>query len=380
MAIDKVTSAAITDGTITSSDLASGAVQNQSAFKNIFINGDMSQAQRSTSTSSITSAGYHTVDRIISEMGTAGTWTQSQSTDVPTGQGFAKSLKMDCTTANGSLSAGSYLNLSQRIEGQNLQYLKFGTSSAESLTASFWVKSNKTGTYICEIANFTTNKTASKSYTISSADTWEKKTLTFAGDTSGALGNDNNSSLRCEIWLDAGSAYKTGATPTSWESLNTADYFAGGTLNLGDNTANEIYITGLQLEAGTSASDFEFLPFDVNKNRCYRYCYVEKLFSGSSGYGSSFAGYNDANYIAFRVNPPQPMRIPPSSVTEVGDVNVWRGNTTYTGWSWGFILGSHGISTFYVSANKSSHGLGTNADYLIQYPSASDALIFSAEL
>ena len=122
------------------------------------------------------------------------------------------------------------------------------------------------------------------------------------------------------------------------------------------------------------------MPTDVNLMRCYRYCYVEKLFSGSSGYGSSFAGYNDANYIAFRVNPPQPMRIPPSSVTEVGDVNVWRGNTTYTGWSWGFILGSHGISTFYVSANKSSHGLGTNADYLIQYPNTSSALIFSAEL
>ena len=270
MAIDKVTSAAITDGTITSSDLASGAVQNQSAFRNIFINGDMSQAQRSTSTSSITSAGYHTVDRIISEMGTAGTWTQSQSTDVPTGQGFAKSLKMDCTTANGSLSAGSYLNLSQRIEGQNLQYLKFGTSSAESLTASFWVKSNKTGTYICEIANFTTNKTASKSYTISSADTWEKKTLTFTGDTATTIANDNARSFNLNFWLLAGSTYSSGTLNTSFNTLNNANR-AVGQVNLADSTSNEWYITGVQLETGTSASDFEFLPVGVNLQRCQRY-------------------------------------------------------------------------------------------------------------
>jgi len=374
MAIDKIGSAAITDSAVTDAKLSFNANQ----FRNIIINGDMSIAQRGDVTGA-NSSGYKAIDRYRHTISIA-TWSISQSTDVPSGQGFAKSMKMDCTTAEASPPSESALAFVQKIEGQNVQYLKKGTSSAESLTVSFWVKSNKTGTAQVNLVDEDNNRMIGKQWSISSADTWEKKTLTFAGDTSGALGNDNNSSLRCEIWLDAGSAYKTGATPTSWESLNTADYFAGGTLNLGDNTANEIYITGLQLEAGTSASDFEFLPFDVNKNRCYRYCYVEKLFSGSSGYGSSFAGYNDANYIAFRVNPPQPMRIPPSSVTEVGDVNVWRGNTTYTGWSWGFILGSHGISTFYVSANKSSHGLGTNADYLIQYPSASDALIFSAEL
>ena len=219
----------------------------------------------------------------------------------------------------------------------------------------------------------------SKTYTISSSDTWEKKTITFAGDTTGAFGNDNGTSLQVIWWLGAGSNYTSGTLNNAWESTTNANR-AVGQVNLADSTSNEWYVTGVQLEVGETASEFEFLPTDVNKNRCYRYCYVEKLFSGSSGYGSSFAGYNDANYIAFRVNPPQPMRIPPSSVTEVGDVNVWRGNTTHTGWSWGFILGSHGISTFYVSANKSSHGLGTNADYLIQYPSASDALIFSAEL
>ena len=100
MAIDKITSASITDGTITSSDLASGTIENQSAFKNIIINGDRSLAQRATSTSSVNSNGYHTVDRWQTNLSTAGgTWTQSQDTTVSSGQGFAKSLKMDCTTA-----------------------------------------------------------------------------------------------------------------------------------------------------------------------------------------------------------------------------------------------------------------------------------------
>ena len=349
-------------------------------FRNIIINGDQSIAQRSTSTSSANTSAYHCTDRWNNIGMSIGTWTISQSTEVPTGQGFAKSLKYDCTTAEASPSAGDQLHLSQRIEGQNLQYLLKGTSSAKSLTLSFWVKTNKTGTYQVNLRDKDNTRIIGKTYAVSSADTWEKKILTFAGDTTGAFDNDNASSLECEWFLGAGSTYTSGAVPTSWEAESAGDRAAGLTVNLGDSTSNEWYITGVQLEAGQVASDFEFLPTDVNKNRCYRYCYVEKLFSGSSGYGSSFAGYNDANYIAFRVNPPQPMRIPPSSVTEVGDVNVWRGNTTYTGWSWGFVLGSHGISTFYVSANKSSHGLGTNADYLIQYPSASDALIFSAEL
>ena len=100
MAIDKVTSAAITDGTITSSDLASGTIENQSAFKNIIINGDMSVAQRATSASSLTSSGYHALDRFNNGINSQGTWTISQDTTVPTGQGFAKSYKADVITAS----------------------------------------------------------------------------------------------------------------------------------------------------------------------------------------------------------------------------------------------------------------------------------------
>ena len=151
LADDAVTAAKITDATITAAKLASGTVQNQSAFKNIIINGDMSIAQRGTSSSGITSSGYYTVDRFQTIISGLGTWTHSQSTDVPTGQGFAKSFKLDCTTADASPASSDLSIFRQRLEGQNLQYLKKGTASAESLTLSFWVKSNKTGTYVAEI-------------------------------------------------------------------------------------------------------------------------------------------------------------------------------------------------------------------------------------
>jgi len=244
-------------------------------FRNIIINGDMSIAQRSTSVSSITSSGYHTVDRWRPTISSAGTWTISQSTDVPTGQGFGYSQKFDCTTADASLSAGDYVVLQQRIEGQNLQYLKKGTSSAESTTLSFWVYATKTGTNIVELYDNDNTRQISKSYTISSSNTWEKKTVTFAGDTSGAFGNDNARSLDVRWWLGAGSNYTSGTLSTTWTSSTNANR-AVGQVNHADNTSNNFYITGVQLEAGSVASDFEFLPFDVNLQRCQRYYYREQ--------------------------------------------------------------------------------------------------------
>jgi len=259
--------------------LASGASQTgfgSNAFRNIVINGDMSVAQRATSKTGITSSGYNTCDRFQQFISSAGTWTLSQSTDVPTGQGFAKSMKYDCTTANGSLGAGSLLLLQSKFEGQNLQYLKKGTSSAESLTLSFWVKSNKTGTYICQLRDIDNSRSISKSYTISSANTWEKKTVTYDGDTTGAFGNDNGDSLRLLFFLGAGSNYTSGTLGTTWGAEVNANR-AVGQVNLADSTSNEWYVTGVQLEAGTSATDFEHIPFDINLSRCQRY--YEKNFN-----------------------------------------------------------------------------------------------------
>ena len=274
MAIDKITTAAITDGTITTAKLAYEAAP----FRNIIINGDMSIAQRGTSFTGIGDGdSQYTLDRFKwAEEGSTDTaaYTISQSTTVPSGQGFAKSFKVDCTTADTSVDANNIQYVGTAIEGQNLQYLKYATSSAENMVLSFWVRSNKTGTYgVALINNESTERLYSQTYTISSADTWEKKTLSYVGDTSNGFDNDNGSSLLIQWYLVAGSGKTSGSSQT-WGSNTQANRAAGQTVNLADSTSNEWYITGVQLEAGTTASDFEFLPHDVNENRCLRYCFV----------------------------------------------------------------------------------------------------------
>jgi hypothetical protein len=127
-----------------------------------------------------------------------GVFTSSRSTDVPSGQGFGYSTKWDCTTADASPAAGDYIIFPQRLEGQNLQHLLKGTSSAKAVTVSFWIKSNKTGTYILELIDADNARNISKSYTIDTANTWEKKEIVFEGDQTGVLDNDNAHSLRCQ--------------------------------------------------------------------------------------------------------------------------------------------------------------------------------------
>jgi hypothetical protein len=328
MAIDKVTSAAITDGTITSSDLASGTIANQSAFKNIIINGDMSIAQRGTSSTSVT-AGNYTVDRFrYSKAGSSPTFTISQDTTVPSGQGFSKSLKLEVTTTNAT-TAAEWGIIEQKFEGQNLQYLKKGTSSAESLTLSFWVKASKTGTYIIRLDDNDNTRQISKSYTISTANTWEKKTLTFDGDTSGTLDNDNAQSLSVEWCLFAGTDYTSGTLATSWESNTNANSYVGQ-VDAFDTVNNTFFLTGVQLEAGTAASDFEFLPYDINRDRCYRYYYKV------SSSGLKFVGWGQVDnddvaivaYIDFKTD----MRVAPSAIETTGSASNYqvREALTYT--------------------------------------------------
>ena len=145
--------------------------------RNLIINGAMQVAQRGTSVTGITSGQYHTVDRQQLNVNTAGTWTASQSTTAPTG--FVNSVKYDCTVADASLGSGDYVFHSYSFEGQDLQHLNYGTSSAKKTTVSFYVRSNKTGTYTLEYqiydgSNYYRN---GKTYTIDSANTWEYKTI-----------------------------------------------------------------------------------------------------------------------------------------------------------------------------------------------------------
>ena len=284
MALSKITNLSITDDAVRTVGIQDAAVTTAktSGVPTLFlptanpliINGDMAVAQRGTSVTGASSSGYKAIDRYRHTI-SIGTWTITQSTDSPSDEGFGYSMKMDCTTAEASPGSTDALAFSQKIEGQNLQLIKKGTSNAEKLTLAFWVKCTKTGTACVNLYDVDNNRMTGQQFTVDATDTWEKKILTFAGDTTGALGNDNGDSLRCEIWLDAGSAYKTGATPTSWETLNTADYFAGCDLDLGDSTSNDIYITGLQLESGEYTSStippFRHESYGDNLRRCQRY-------------------------------------------------------------------------------------------------------------
>jgi hypothetical protein len=334
----------------------------------------MSIAQRGTSVASITTGGYKTLDRFQADVTNIGTWTMSQDSDVPTGQGFATSLKMDCTTADASPAAGDLLRITQRIEGQNIQYLKKGTANAVSLTLSFWVKSNKTGTYIAELFD-DNSRSISKSYTVDVTDTWEKKTITYEGDTTGTIDNDNTIGLSLHLWLAAGSTYTSGTLQTSWGAVTSANR-AVGQVNLADDTANEWYITGVQLEAGTSATDFEFLPIDVNLARCYRYYYLHVSGNGktvTTGY------YYNATQIESVVTFKQTMRTEPtlSVVSGTDYYYISRNGTTDSFNDFSIYLPSNNLAMIYNNAQASGTAGQAGSIYT---GNASAFVAFQAEL
>jgi hypothetical protein len=347
-------------------------------YRNIVINGDMQIAQRSTSVASITTQGYKTLDRYYLLISSLGTWTQSQSTDVPSGYGFSNSLKMDCTTANASPSASGYLGISQSFEGQNLQYLKKGTANALPLTASFWVKSTKTGTFILELYDDDNSRSISKSYTVSVTNTWEYKTVTFAGDTTGTITNDNGNGLELTFWLGAGTDYSSGTLNTTWGSVVNANR-AVGQVNIADSTSNDWYITGVQLEAGTTASDFEFLPYDVNKNRCLRY--FAKLGAdaqGSNAYQAYGSGSNNTNASQnISLTFPQTMRSSPS-ISYSGNIGVSAAGSYVNISQIGAIYG--GTSSALVQADSSTVGSQGDGVLLLSNNDATANIQLSAEL
>ena len=237
--------------------------------RNLIINGAMQVAQRGVSTS-ITAEGTHfSPDRF--EVGITATdqlaATLSQSTTAP--DGFSNSLKFEVTTAETTLDANELVTIRQKFEGQDLQRIAKGTSSAEQVTASFWVRSSNTGTYILELYDLDNTRQVSKSYTINSANTWEYKTITFPADTTGAFDNDNNLSLFFMFWLAAGSDFTSGTLNTSWASVTTANRVVGQA-NLIAST-NDFYITGVQFELGEQATPFEHRSYGDELARCQRY-------------------------------------------------------------------------------------------------------------
>ena len=284
----------------TFADLATASEAGDLGQRNIIINGNMQVAQRSTSVA-VTASGFHTCDRWGIALSSNGRFTMSQAsiTDL---EGFGKALKLDCTTADTSIASSEILLLYQKFEGQFVQKMQKGFSSAKPVTVSFYVKGNASATYVAELLD-QDNSSRHINKTFSVTTSWSRVSLTFPGDTTGKLDSDNASSLRLNIWLHGGSDYTGGTLQTSWGSIVGANR-AAGISSFFDSTDREFFITGVQMELGEVATPFEHETFGDNLARCQRY-YSKVQYSNWSGRVQSGNAYyvHDGFRQTMRANP-----------------------------------------------------------------------------
>ena len=303
---DAITTAA--DGTCTAklTSIGGGGL----SHRNKVINGAMTISQRGASFAAANNV--FTLDRYKIFGSHNGAVTVTQSATSP--DGFAKSLKVDVTTADTSIAAGQYIQLNHRIEAQDLQDLAYGTSAAKTITVSFYVRSNVTGNYSFAIQlPDNSNKQVSLVYTINSANTWERKTFSIAGDTSGGINDDNGNGFNIFWNLAIGTQYTSGTQRSAWHAYADADFAAGHAVNLLSSTSNEWHLTGVQIEVGDTATSFEHRSYGEELARCQRYFY--SYIPSSSLWRD---GYSEGNiYVKGQVSFPVTMRSNPS-VTKVG--------------------------------------------------------------
>jgi len=238
-------------------------------FRNIIINGDMSIDQRNSGSSVTvgTVNPLYTLDRMPVQSSQSSKFSIQQNAGSVTPPEYFKNYIGATSLSAYTVTSGDYFSIRQGIEGSNIINLAWGTSDAKTVTLSFWVRSSLTGTFGGSFTNDGFNRSYPFSYTISSANTWEKKSITVAGDTSGTWLTTNGVGIYVTFGLGVGSTYSGTAGAWSASGLLSA---TSATSVVGTNTAT-FYMTGVQLEAGTTASDFEFLPVDVNLQRCQRY-------------------------------------------------------------------------------------------------------------
>jgi len=307
-----------------------------SSFKNLLINGDMQIWQRATAATASTS-GYATVDRWQVNESSDGAITSEQSalsTADKATTGCRNALLIKCTTTDSSIASGQFSYLAQGMEGQFLSHLGWGTTSAKTLTLSFWVKAYVAGTYTVGFKKYdNTAYFLPIEYTISSSNTWEKKTIEVSptsGSTSlitganGAFDQDNGIALLLTFGLAWGSTYH--GTSGTWAS--GAHFSTSNQTNFLSSTSNTFYLTGVQLEVGDQATDLEQVPFDVQLERCRRYCQQHTSASGDYyGYGVGHAASGNLNISHMQLHPN--MRAAPTLETSstAGDFAIYSQNS-----------------------------------------------------
>jgi len=277
-------------------NMLTGLVPNDNTIRRpnaqpIIINSDMAVAQRGTSFTGVSSGSNFPVDRFEFYPTNLGAYTiiqEALTSGEAYNNGFRTALRIDTTTADASPAATDYAILRTKFEGQDLQLFKKGTSNAEKFTLAFWVKSNKTTTGQVNLFDIDNNRLVSGTYTISSANTWEKKVINFPADTTGAFDNNNALSLVVEFFLDGGSNFTGGTAPTAWEAQTNADRNANN-FAIGSSTDNDFAMTGVQLEVGEYTSStlppFQHESFGDNLARCQRY--FETTFEVGTAIGAS---------------------------------------------------------------------------------------------
>jgi hypothetical protein len=295
---------------------------NNVTFRNRIINGAMVIAQRGTS--AVTTSGSFPVDR-FSAASNANDFTAIQNTTVPSSDTFVYSVSIQ-PTATKTPSASTYAAISTNVEGFNMQGLGWGTSSAKAVTVSFWVRSSKTGTYSISTKNAGASRTWCQEYTINSANTWEQKTYTITGCPDGSWPLDNTRGMTLDFWL-AGQNTQS-STVGSWYSGNIN--MSSNQVNFFDSTSNTFYITGVQLEAGTTASPFEYRQYGTELGLCQRYF---QTWGGNSTYERIATGYavSSTQIEVFVPRYYAPMRSAPSlSVNSASNFRASDAGTSYT--------------------------------------------------
>ena len=304
---DAITTAS--DGTCTAKLTSVGG--GQLSNRNIVINGAMKVSQRGDFFGNVGQQEY-TIDRFVTLHSYGNVINVTQTSTSP--DGFSKAYKVDCQVADTSIGAAEFMFIRYKIEAQDLQQLAYGTSGAKSITLSFYVRSTVTGTYaICLQQKDNGSKQVNGTYTINSANTWERKTFTFAGDTSGVINNDNGHGLDILWTLVAGSDRTSGSARPTWTAHANADESFGHTANVLSSTSNDWLITGVQLEVGDTATSFEHRSFGEELRRCQRY-YFRLPYQGVGNSGGVLLGSGKETGSTARVCVifPAPMRAIPS--------------------------------------------------------------------
>jgi hypothetical protein len=343
--------------------------------RNKIINGDMRIDQRNAG-AAVTSSTAYPVDRWITYNATDGAYSGQQSTDVPTGTGFLNSLKYTITTADSSIGATQYAAIVQKIEGYNVADLKLGTANARQFIVSFWVRSSVTGTYGFALKNGANNRAYATTYGINSANTWEYKTLTITGDTTGTWSSDNSTGIDLSWGLGVGSTYTVSAND-AWE--DGLKFGAVGSTNLFATNGATFYITGVQLEVGSVATPFEHRSYGDELARCQRY--YQKLQS-TLGDTIVYTGYNASSAVSRgTIYLPVSMRTSPTAVETTGtasDYNIRSGGSTTTCSSVPSFEHAN-LQSIGIQFNVSS-GLTSDAVSLCRFANTNAFLAWGAEL